>query len=267
LPPLPALASESFLKDLGYSHGDEVLVSISGRTIPVQLADTLELFPTLYPFRERFLLVDLTSLKRYANLDPLGDEFQPNEAWLKLVPGDVDRPYLLQNLVDAPFKSGFVQDRDQVLSDFQVDPLARAGWSALLFVAFAAVLILSCLGFLVHTFVSFREREPQFAIMRSVGLAISQLVTLVWLEQLVVIATGMAMGTWMGARLVGTIMPFLAHDERGVQIVPPFAVEVDWSALVLVYVAMTLVFAAIMAGAIWFVFKISLHRVLRMGEG
>ncbi|MCH8962559.1 MAG: LLM class flavin-dependent oxidoreductase [Bacteroidetes bacterium] len=59
---------------------------------------------------------------------------------------------------------------------------------------------------------------------------------------------------------------FLAHDERGVQIVPPFAVEVDWSALVIVYAAMTFVFAVIMAGAIWFVFKISLQRVLRMGE-
>ena len=122
------------------------------------------------------------------------------------------------------------------------------------------------MGFLVHTFVSFREREPQFAIMRSVGLAMRQLVTLVWLEQVMVIAAGMAMGTWMGARLVGTIMPFLAHDERGIQVVPPFAVEVDWSALLIVYAAMALIFAVIMAGAIWFVFKISLQRVLRMGE-
>ena len=54
-----------------------------------------------------------------------------------------------------------------------------------------------------------------------------QLVTLIWLEQALVIAAGMALGTWMGARLVGTIMPFLGHDERGVKVVPPFATNVS----------------------------------------
>ena len=53
----------------------------------------------------------------------------------------------------------------------EVDPLVQAGWRALLFMAFAAVLILTCLGFLVHAYVSFRNREVQFALMRTIGFS------------------------------------------------------------------------------------------------
>jgi hypothetical protein len=266
LPSLSVLASESFLNSLGYSKDDEAIVSLDGRKIPVKIVNKVKLFPTLNPVDENFLVVDLNALKQYANLDLLTDELQPNEMWMSVPQDYVDRPTMVEDLSNDPFLSGFVQDRQKLLEDFQVDPLARAGWNALLLVAFAAVLILSCMGFLMHTFVSFRERESSFAIMRSMGLAIRQLITMVWLEQFVVIVVGMAVGTWMGARLVESIMPFLAHDERGVQLVPPFAVEIDWGTLWIVYVAMVFIFAIIMSGAILFVYRISIQNSLRMGE-
>jgi hypothetical protein len=178
----------------------------------------------------------------------------------------VDRSHVVARLYEEPFESEFVHDREKRLAESQVDPLAKAGWSALLFIGFSTVLVLGCVGFLVHAYVSFREREQQLAIRRSLGLSLRQLVTLVWLEQALVIAAGMALGTWMGARLVGTIMPFLGHDDRGVKVVPPFAIEVNWDSLAMTYAAMGIVFAIIMAGVIFFVFRISLHRILRLGE-
>ena len=141
-----------------------------------------------------------------------------------------------------------------------------AGWGALLFIAFGAVLVLSCMGFLIHAYVPFRSREAEFALMRTIGFSMRQLMTLVWLEQALVIAAGMALGTWMGGRLGATIMPFLGHDERGDQILPPFVLEVNWGTLAVTYVAMVLVFGVITAGVIWFVRRISLQRILRLGE-
>jgi hypothetical protein len=93
-----------------------------------------------------------------------------------------------------------------------------------------------------------------------------QLITTVWLEQALVIAAGMALGTWMGGRLGATIMPFLGHDDFGGQVIPPFVVQVNWSALLFTYAAMVFVFAVITLGIVWFIRRISLHRVLRIGE-
>jgi hypothetical protein len=76
----------------------------------------------------------------------------------------------------------------------------------------------------------------------------------------------MALGTWMGGRLGATIMPFLGNDERGDRILPPFVLEVNWGTLAITYVAMVLVFGVITAGVIWFVRRISLQRILRLGD-
>jgi hypothetical protein len=42
--------------------------------------------------------------------------------------------------------------------------------------------------------------------------------------------------------------------------------EVSWGALAITYVAMALVFALITTGVIWFIRRISLRRILRLGE-
>jgi len=133
-------------------------------------------------------------------------------------------------------------------------------------VAFAAVFILSGLGFLVHAYVSFKGREVQFALMRTIGFTMKQLITLVFLEQALVIGVGLALGTWMGQRLGATMMPFLSHDDQGVQILPPFVIEINWGTLAITYAAMAVLFALIIFGVILFVRRISLQRILRLGE-
>ena len=89
---------------------------------------------------------------------------------------------------------------------------------------------------------------------------------LVWLEQALVVAAGLALGIWVGGELGTTIMPFVAHDDGGAQVLPPFAVEISWGSLAIVYASMVAVFALITTSVVWFVSRISLQRVLRLGE-
>ena len=56
-------------------------------------------------------------------------------------------------------------------------------------------MVLSCIGLLLHTYVSFRDREGQFALLRAVGFSLNQIATLVWIEQAIVVLTGLALGT------------------------------------------------------------------------
>ena len=147
-----------------------------------------------------------------------------------------------------------------------MDPLVDAGWRALLFLSFSAVLLLSCIGFAVYAYTSLRNRQLEFALLRTVGLSRGQILAMVWLEQVLVVMLGMGLGMWMGGRLGRVIMPFLGHDDWGARVVPPFAMEVDWGILLTTYGAMVLVFALVTLALGWLIHQISVHRILRLGE-
>ena len=89
---------------------------------------------------------------------------------------------------------------------------------------------------------------------------------MVWIEQTLVIVVGLVLGTWMGGRLGATIMPFLGHDDFGGRVMPPFAIQVNWTILGLTYLIMIVVFTLVILGLIWIIQRISLQRVLRLGE-
>ena len=267
LEPIPVIATSRFLRVNEHRIGEVIEVSAQGHRIDVELTDVVDFFPTLDTFRRSYLIADLDSVSAYTNLEATGGELRPNEVWMTTNGSSSDREELLALLDDSqPFPSRDIYDREQVLADSTVDPLVEAGWRALLFMAFAAVLVLSGLGFLVHAYVSFRSREIQFALMRTVGFSMRQLSTLVLLEQVLVIGAGLALGTWMGGRLGATMMPFLGHDDSGTRVLPPFVVDVNWGTLAIMYIAMGLLFAVIIAGVIILVRRISLQRILRLGE-
>ena len=186
--------------------------------------------------------------------------------WLNLNVNGQEKLDLVESLKIEPFGATNVFDRDTLLQESSVDPLTKAGWRAILFIAFGAVFILSCLGFIVHAYVSFSGRRVQFALLRTVGLTQFQIGTVVLLEQVFVIATGMALGAWMGQNLGAIIMPFIANDDVGTQVLPPFVTEISWVALIGTYAAMITVFTAITFSMIWFVRRISVVTTLRIGE-
>ena len=263
---VPVLANEKFMDDSGYSEGDTIQVSVGGHRVFVKLVDTISYFPTMDTYSDGFLVADLGSLQSYANLEPSTRELTPNEMWISTAAAGPERDRLVDALATDPFTSRIVFDRVASLEIARVDPLVQAGWRALLFLAFAAVLILSGVGFLVHSYVSFRKREPEFALLKTIGLSNRQLLSLVWLEPVLIIVVGMALGTEMGRRLGTIIIPFLGHDDQGSQVLPPFTIETNWANLGITYAAMAVVFVAVILVMMWFVRKLSLQRLLRLGE-
>jgi hypothetical protein len=93
-----------------------------------------------------------------------------------------------------------------------------------------------------------------------------QLFALVTLEQLLVIGAGIAIGAFMGARLGATIMPYLGTSGEGLRVVPPMILEIDWRALAITFGLVAAVFAGVIAVVLYSVYRMSVHRVLRLGE-
>ena len=268
-PPIKVLASQAFLARENHIVGDEFEVSVDRARIPVSVVGAIELFPTVTSDLKPYLIADISALNAFATSGVSDQPFLPEELWIASSTTGEERERLLEDVKSLEgFGSVTVLDREERFraKDASVDPLVDAGWRALLFIAFSAVLLLSCLGFLVHAYSSFRSRQVQFALMRTSGLSGGQLMMLMWLEQTVIIAVGLALGTWMGSRLGATIMPFLGHDDFGGKVVPPFVMVIDWSALFVTYAVMLVVFAVITLALILLIRRISLARILRIGE-
>ena len=165
----PVLANDAFLDATGHSRGDSFDVTVSGYRTPVIISDTIGMFPTVTDADEPLLVGDWNAISRYANLSPVITELMPNELWISTPPegGYVGLVRRLSGV--GGYSHREAQDREALLAGSKIDPLVEAGWKALLFIAFSAVLLLSTMGFLIHAYVSFRSRRLQYALLRTVG--------------------------------------------------------------------------------------------------
>ena len=263
---LPILASPTFINETGHTIGDEFNVTLGGGHVTVRLAGIIDYFPSLDTVHKQWIVADLDAMLMFANLDPASSEIIANEVWLSVNEEAVDQAAFAESLRKEPFPAEEVFDQVTGLENASVDPYVDAGWRALLFVAFATMLGLSLVGFALHAYLSFRDREGQFALLRSIGLSTGQLAALMWLEQAIVVASGLALGTWMGRQLGAAIVPFIGSDETGRQPLPPFVLEIDWPTLLGTYSAMIAVFAIVVVGVIVVVRRITLQQVLKMGD-
>ena len=144
---LPVLASKGFNKNSGHKVGDEFDVSVSGHRVPVQIVAEMEFFPTMNLREKSFLVSDMNMLVKYASVGSLTSEVLPNELWIASDSTGAEREVLVERLnLSGAFLIDSFQDRDSLLAESEVDPLVKAGWRSLLFIAFSSVLVLSCLG-------------------------------------------------------------------------------------------------------------------------
>ncbi len=263
---VPVLANEKFLTTTGHRVGSKVRVSLLGRPLDIKIIDKISYFPTANTIANQYLIADLDSVRRYSNLATTKGELNINEIWISSDLQGEERENLTDHLLFEPFPNQQVKDRSKSLLSSTVDPLVSAGWTGLLFVAFGSVMLVSVVGFLVHSYVSFQNRELQFALMRTIGLSSRQLMSLLWMEQILVIVTALILGSWMGGRLAAIIMPFLAHNDFGHSVLPPFVIEVDWGNLIAAYLFMGIFFTLVMMVMVWFANKLSIQRTLRLGE-
>ena len=183
---IPALASESLLDKIGANVGETLNVSIDNERTTLDIVGTIDYFPTLNPEESSFVIMDYEAAHNLVNSRRHTGERIPNEAWLKTEAGtpSIEQLEMMKdeaggarlrysatssverNIELLRLRTGPISDRLTLLAGVSVDPLVSEGWRALLGVAFVTVLIVSAIGFIVHTRVAFRRRLAEFALLR-----------------------------------------------------------------------------------------------------
>ena len=268
-PPIPVLASNEFMERSGRSVGDVMEARLETEDLVLEIVDVIDFVPTIDPNQDPFIVADVDAVLAAANrFGAFGGSIQYNELWIR-VQGD-DTSQVARRVSDEidllPYSYSGVVDRDSALGLIVSDPLVRAGWSVLLALAYATVLLVSGVGFLVHSQVSFEARKGEFALLRTIGLSMKQLLSLIVLEQALVLGVAIGIGIFMGTRLGGTMLPFLSNSGEGVRVVPPIFVEMDWASFGITFALLGAVILVVVAAILFNVYRMSIQTVLRLGE-
>ncbi|MGE3961480.1 MAG: FtsX-like permease family protein [Dehalococcoidia bacterium] len=244
---------------LELEEGDSFTLSVLGRFMSVQVAGIFDYFPT-WEGGSGFAVMDASRLFAQVNVAAPDRALVYQEAWFET--GTPEET--AQALADAGLAD--VVTRQAIEEAQQQDPLIAAGWSGILAIAFASVLLLSAIGFVVYSYLTAQQRGLEFAILRTLGFSKAQIFSVVMFEHLFVIVAGMGLGTVVGLRIGAIMMGFLATDERGAEVVPPFILGVSWPQVFIVWAILGSVFVGTIAAVVGMYFRLAVHRVLRIGD-
>ena len=280
--PIPALVSSRFLDVADAKVGDIRTVSLSSFAISVEIMAVVDYFPTLDPALDPpgkpFVVVDLETYIHHANLHSHNTVGWSNELWVDLDPSGHDA-----DAVVAKVENGGVRVRDVFLASELVSkrvdqPLINAGWGALLVLMFFALVLASVSGIILFSFIDVKERQTEFALLRTLGSSRKQLNGAVWFSLFLVAVVGIALGTLAGWVMlldveiwdhqIGlSLLPLMEVAEEGKKVIPGMALQANLLTLGVSYLTLAVVTAVAVLWLAWFTAKMEIHQVLRIGEG
>ena len=256
--PLAAVASDSFLAATGMRPGSTTTLLIGRSTmVPVTIAGTFRLFSTVPSSDGPAVILNRDQLTTWAETTAFMDapDLVPIETMISLTPG-ADEKAVTEALKDPAFGFGRATSRAERLDSNRRNPLIAAGGSGILFISFAAVLMLVGAALLVTLLTSVSRRRVEFAVVRSMGASRGQIFRMLALEYSIVAVAGSAAGAVLGLAVGRQMLSFLDVTETGATVEPQFILQTQWAlvggaiGVVLVVFAAALVVATRMIAAV-----------------
>ena len=267
LSPVPTIANETMLRRSGHKIGDVITVSISGQETPLKIVGQFDMFPTITNNNQQVLVSNLDLITQHVNASALYAPLAPNEVWLSYKNKPDDPVTFARALAESSLSpKPFILETEAKLREANLDPLVDAGWQSLLFYSLVVVLILATIGFTFHSYISFRNRIQQFALLKTIGLSRLQLVTSFILEQSFIILLSFTLGAWLGRQIGAVMMPYLAYDEWGIEVMPPFIIETNWYDLLINYSIICIIFLIVSYLVVLMTTRTSVTSIMRLGD-
>ncbi len=270
--PIPAIVSRTLLEKADIRLGESLTISLSAVSVPVQAVAVADYFPTMEARKEPFLVVDLKTYNHIANLHserPLGGS---DELWVSLdgaadpaaaarAPGAITQMLRGRNIIvrDSQLASDMVSQRVS-------HPLVNAGWGGLLVLMFLALVLASGSGVILFLYMDTRDRQTEFALLRTMGFTRRQLNGVVWLNLFLVLICGIGLGSWAGQVIGNSLLPLLEVGEGGVRVTPPMVLDSHWVTLLVSYLFLGGLAIFSVVWLAWLTSKLEVQQVLRIGE-
>ena len=266
--PVPAVVSRAILDIAEARVGDTLNIGMSTVSLPIQVVAVADFFPTLDPREDPFIVVDLRTFTHYTNLHLRSQRLVggSSELWVNL-DGSGQTPGQVAAALDA----GGIEVKEthlasEIVSHRVEQPLVNASWGGLLVLIFLTLVLASASGVMLFSYMDTRERQTEFALLRTLGFSRVQINGVVWFNLILVVVCGVALGTWAGQMIGTSLLPILEVSEGGVRVTPPMVLQTDWVILLMSYLVLAGVTASTVVWLAWLTGKLEVQRVLRIGE-
>jgi len=255
------LASWDFLAASGVHVGDRVLLSVRAggvREMEFVIVGGLDYFPTLYPEDGPFFVGNLVYV-----FDQIGAQY-PYDVWLSLEPG-VDGEGIAEDLAGVGFNIMSTKDAAKLIAEERGLP-ERRGIYGLLSVGFVSAAILTVVGFMLYSIISFRRRFIELGVLRAIGLSVTQMTGFLVGEQLALVAAGTGLGTAVGVLTSNLFIPFLQVRVGEHPQTPAFVVQIAWQDVRLIYLVFgTMLLLAVIVMVVLLA-RMKIFQAVKLGE-
>ncbi len=256
------LVERAFLEENLLRVGDplRVVVNPLGDSVGLdfRIVGVFDLFPTWYPQEGPLLVADLDYI-----FEMVGGEFA-YDVWLQLRQGqslEASLPALEEvyrnrvSWLSAPI----MIEREQTRPE-------RQGLFGLLTFGLITLALLSIIGFLLYAFFSFRSRFIELGMLRALGLSSPQMFLFLAAELAFLLFVGIFLGTVLGIGASQLFIPALQASAEIVDQIPPMVVQIDWNALLRMYLLFGLLFLAALTGLGIFLMHMKIFQAIKLGE-
>jgi ABC-type antimicrobial peptide transport system permease subunit len=257
---LPALANTAFMEMAALKVGDIVRVEVNSAEVDLRIAGVVRYFPTMYEQSAAGYLVTSRDLLLALLNDTAQQSTNPNEVLIETDgSASIDS---LSSLVPMLSQSWQAESARKAL---KANPLAL-GLRAVTFFGFALTILLSLVGFATHFYLSARQQEMLYGVMRALGMSPRQLYAWMAFEQAALILAGLALGTVLGLLLNQVTLPRLPVSLGDQQPIPPFIPRADWLALGGLYLLLAVALLAMLGIVTALLRRARMDRILRIGQ-
>ena len=260
----PALVSPAFLAMTEAQVGDVLKVTLDSRPIDFLIVGIVTYFPTAYEeLNAGYLITNRDTVLEYMNTFS-NKSINANEVLLAIEETAMPEVVSEEALSAIPSVSQALE-AETVRKNIKADPMAL-GLRSVTFFGYVLTTLLSLIGFATHFYLSARQKETIYGVLRSIGLSPRQLYMTLVLEQVVLILAGLAIGTGLGVVLNEITLPGLPITFGDRPPTPPFIAQNDWLAVGRIYLTLSIAFFLSLGIATTLLWQTKLHRVLRVGE-
>ena len=259
-----ALDERALLADRGFFEeelllrlGDPVRFSIGQQEVEFFIAGWIDTFPTHYPDDGVFVVTNIDFMHRNFGESPwdIIATLRPGQTAGEV--GNGLRELEIKNINPMDSTAEILEARNDA---------TQMGTFGILTIGFLISTVLTLLGFLMYSFISFRRRLQEFGILRAMGLSVRQLITLFVFENGFLIVLGMVVGTLLGVLTGAMFIPFLQLSADQFANTPEFVVETAWGEIGRVFVLFAAVLAVTFPLSVWMLRRIRIHEAMQFGD-
>lgn len=185
----------------------------------------------------------------------------PNERFIAT--SNSDKDMVGKTFIESP--GTHVYSYEEMVKSLKALPLALGLRSGATF-GYLLTTVLSLVGVGFNFYLSTSQRTVNYGVLRAIGLSPWQLYGSLLLEQVLLVVSGLTLGTVLGIALNQLTLPGLPIRLGELANIPPTIPRMNWSAVIGIYITLTIGYIVSIGIGTFFLWRMKIHRVIRIGE-